>query len=80
MFDRTSKKVHAMDSKQASGKKLTGHKNEADFNACFGDKDAAINYGPSSDCEITDKSVLDMLKKRLNIKSPKVSVKGGDTI
>ena len=71
----------AMSPEKASSKKLGGHKSEEVFNIRFGNKDAKINYsGASSDCKITDEKIFSILKQKLNVKSPNVSLKGGDTI
>lgn len=80
-YEYINKKIHAMKSEQAREKKLMGHQRESDFNQLFGDKDSIINYsGSSNDCGITDKNLLDALKKKLNVRGNKVSLKRGNTI
>jgi hypothetical protein len=74
------KKLHAMESDQASYKKIKGHEREKDFNSLFGDASAKINYsGSSADCLVCNIHLRALIKERLGVDSFEVSLKGGVT-
>lgn len=73
--------VHAMSSKQASHVKRKGHQREVVFNQKYGSPSFSINWsGASSDCEIRDESLINILKRTIGFPGNGVSLKGGSTI